>query len=143
MGSDEEQAVMQALAGFYDALAAIFEGNPNPMQQVWSHADDVAYLGPGGGYLVGWERVFGDLKAQAGLKLGGTVRPEDIHITVGRDIAAVHNYEIGENVDPEGKPQTVSLRATNLFRKENGVWKMIGHQTDLLPFLVKALDSEK
>jgi ketosteroid isomerase-like protein len=31
----------------------------------------------------------------------------------------------------------VSIRATNLFRKENGAWKMIGHHTDLLPFLEK------
>jgi hypothetical protein len=30
---------------------------------------------------------------------------------------------------------SVSIRATNLFRKEDGSWKMIGHQTDLLPFL--------
>ena len=29
----------------------------------------------------------------------------------------------------------VSIRATNLFRKEHGTWKMIGHHTDLLPFL--------
>ena len=31
----------------------------------------------------------------------------------------------------------VSIRATNIFRKENGAWKMIGHHTDLLPFLDK------
>jgi len=28
----------------------------------------------------------------------------------------------------------VSIRATNVFRKEGGQWKMIGHHTDLLPF---------
>jgi ketosteroid isomerase-like protein len=143
MSSDEERAVMQALQGFYDALAEIFVGNPEPMKQVWSHADDVAYLGPSGGLLIGWEQVFGDLSAQAELKLGGTVRPEDIHVTLGRDIAVVHNYEIGDNVDPAGKAQTVSLRTTNLFRKEAGSWKMIGHQTDLLPFLVEAMGGGK
>ena len=38
---------------------------------------------------------------------------------------------------PDGKPQAVSIRATNLFRKEDGTWKMIGHHTDLLPFLAE------
>jgi hypothetical protein len=33
----------------------------------------------------------------------------------------------------------VSIRATNLFRKESGAWKMIGHHTDLLPFLESSL----
>ncbi len=31
-------------------------------------------------------------------------------------------------------PGAVSLRATNVFSKENGAWKMIGHHTDMLPF---------
>ena len=37
----------------------------------------------------------------------------------------------------EGRPLQVSIRATNIFRKEKGEWKMIGHHTDLLPFLDK------
>jgi ketosteroid isomerase-like protein len=36
-----------------------------------------------------------------------------------------------------GQPQTVTIRATNIFRRENGQWKMIGHHTDLLTFLAK------
>jgi len=71
------------------------------------------------------------------LKLGGRVTPKDIRITLGRDLAVVSNYEIGENSGPDGKPQEVTIRATNLFRKEDGKWKMIGHHTDLLPFLEK------
>jgi len=31
----------------------------------------------------------------------------------------------------------VAIRATNVFRREAGAWKMVGHQTDLLPHLVK------
>jgi ketosteroid isomerase-like protein len=44
---------------------------------------------------------------------------------------------VGSNLDAEGRPLQVSIRATNVFRKENGDWKMIGHHTDLLPFLNK------
>jgi ketosteroid isomerase-like protein len=72
---------------------------------------------------------------QAALKLGGKVEPDDMRITVGRDIAVIHNYEKGENTNARGKTQKVSIRATNVFRKESGQWKMIGHHTDLLPYL--------
>ena len=58
-------------------------------------------------------------------------------IKVGQDIAITHNYEIGENIDKAGSRQKLSIRATNVFRKEGGQWKMIGHHTDLLPYLEK------
>jgi ketosteroid isomerase-like protein len=60
-----------------------------------------------------------------------------MRVTAGNEIAVSSNYSKGENIDAEGKPQTVSIRATNIFRKEDGKWKMIGHHTDLLPFLQK------
>ena len=42
--------------------------------------------------------------------------------------------ERGSNLVDE-KEQKVSLRATTTFRKENGLWKVIGHHTDTLPYL--------
>lgn len=76
-----------------------------------------------------------DWETQAALKPDGKVESKDMRITVGRDLAIVNNYEIGQNVAADGKPQKVTIRATNLFRNESGKWKMIGHHTDLLPFL--------
>lgn len=134
--SDEENAVRQANEQFYTALNAMFEGEVKPMGNVWSHADDVTYMGPDGEFTVGWDQVSNSWIRQAALKLGGEVRPEGIHTTVGQDLATVECFEIGENYI-DGKPQTVSLRATNVFRNENGQWKMIGHHTDTLPFLKK------
>jgi len=130
----EEQAVRQATDEFYAALNAMFEGNVEPMKSVWSHADDVTYMGPDGKFTIGWDQVLADWQRQAAMKLGGTIRPEGIHVTVGQDLATVECYEVGENIIA-GKPQAVSLRATDVFRNENGQWKMIGHHTDTLPFL--------
>lgn len=55
---------------------------------------------------------------------------------MGTDLALTHNYETGENVGADGAVERVSIRVTNVFRKEAGAWKMIGHHTDLLPYLV-------
>lgn len=133
--SSETQAVAHAADGFYKALNQMFTGDLTLMTQVWSHADDVTYMGPGGGFQTGWVAVLADFEKQARMKLGGKVSPAEVHITAGSNIAVVSNYERGENSNAGGKPQTVSLRATSLFRKENGVWKMIGHHTDTLPYL--------
>ncbi|MGD9645993.1 MAG: nuclear transport factor 2 family protein [Pirellulales bacterium] len=135
--TDEFKAVEQANAEFYKGLNAMFTGDTAAMQQIWSHADDVTYLGPAGDFLVGWDAVRDAWESQAALKLGGEVEPVEMHTTVGNDLAFTQCYEKGTNLDPQGRTVKVSIRATNVFRKERGEWKMIGHHTDLLPFLTK------
>jgi ketosteroid isomerase-like protein len=132
----DSQAVTKANAEFYSALNVLFTGAATPMANVWSHAADVTYMGPTGDFLVGWKQVSAEWQAEAAQKLGGTVEPKDTRITVGHDLAVVNTVEKGNNV-VNGKPQSVSIRATNIFRKEAGAWKMIGHHTDLLPYLQK------
>ena len=131
----EEKAVRKSVEQFYAALNAMFTGDLGAMKEVWSHAEDITYMGPGGGFRIGWDQILADWETQAAMKLGGKVKPENMHITVGQELGVVQNYEKGENTNAEGKPQQVSIRATNLFRKEDGKWKMIGHHTDLLPYL--------
>jgi ketosteroid isomerase-like protein len=131
---DDRKAVAEAAARFYSALNQMFTGELAPMLEVWSHAKDVTYMGPAGDFQIGWDQVLASWKAQAAMKLGGKVQAESMRITVGRDLAVTHNVETGENTK-DGQLQKVSIRATNVFRKEKGKWKMIGHHTDLLPYL--------
>ncbi len=134
---NDEKAVGEATAHFYSALNTMFTGEMGPMKDVWSHAPDVTYMGPGGGFQLGWEQVLAAWEEQAAKKLGGTVKAVGAQTTIAGGIAIVSNYEEGANIDPAGNPVKVSIRATNLFRREGGEWKMIGHHTDLLPFLEK------
>jgi hypothetical protein len=53
MSADDAKAVKDAAAAFYAALDALFIGDATPMREVWSHADDVTYMGPDGGFDVG------------------------------------------------------------------------------------------
>jgi ketosteroid isomerase-like protein len=132
----DESAVREANDQFYAALNAMFTGETAPMETVWSHADDVTYMGPDGKFLVGWDTVSDIWKKQAALKLGGAIREEGVQVKVGTDLATVECFEVGENM-VDGKATPVSIRATNVYRKENGVWKMVSHHTDKLPFLDK------
>lgn len=131
----EKQAVKLAVDQFYQALGALFTGDAEPMKEVWSHADDVTYLSPAGGIREGWSEVEADWEAQAALKLGGNISPSNFRFIVGPRISVVINEENGENVDPNGNPVPVSIRATHIFRKEKGKWKMVGDHVDPLPFL--------
>jgi ketosteroid isomerase-like protein len=134
--AEETQAVEQATKEFYASLNTLFTGDAAPMEEVWSHANDVTYMGPAGGLEVGWDQVQANWQAQAEKKLGGTIEPAEPHYIVGDELAVVVCYERGDN-SFEGQVVHVSIRATNVFRKENGEWKMIGHHTDILPFLQK------
>lgn len=132
-GGDRE--LRQAADRFYAALRAVFEGDVGPMAAVWSHADDVAYLGPSSNVCVGWEAVLTAWRAQAALNLKGDIEPVDLHVTLGQDMAATSGYARGHNFDRAGQRHEVATRDTNLFRKEDGAWKLVGHHSDPLPFI--------
>ncbi len=133
---DNTAAVRAASNQFYSALSQLFTGDLAPMEALWSHRNDVTYMGPAGGFRVGWDAVRKDLASQAAMKLGGSIKPRQVKITAGSELATVSNMEVGSNVIG-GKKSVVSLRATSIYRKENGQWKMIGHHTDLIPAMEK------
>ena len=135
MAASEEPAVRQAAAAFHEALNAMLKGDAGPMAAVWSHADDVTYMGPDGTIRVGWQEVRASWQAQAAMRLGGEVRGEATRVTLGRDLAATHGYVRGHNFDAGGTRHEVSIRETNLFRREDGAWKMVGCHADPLPIL--------
>lgn len=135
--AEVNKAVIQtAQDNFYIALNAMFKGKSEPMSEVWSHSDDVIYMGPDKIVLRGWEKVSANWEKQAAVKMGGKVVVEQEHLIFGQDMATIHNYEVGENTDENGQIVKVSIRATNVYRKENDQWKMVAHHTDILPFLV-------
>ena len=122
---------------FYAALNKLFTGEVAPMEEVWSHAEDTTYMGPSGGYQVGWQAILPVWKEQAALKLGGKIEPAEVQINAGDTIGVVSCLEQGTNTNIDGKAEKISLRATSIYRKEGGTWKMIGHHTDLIPGLGK------
>lgn len=120
-----------ATAGFYTALNAMLGGDAGPMLAVWSHADDVTYMSPFGELLRGWAAVEASWLGQAEARLGGAVRGEELQHTAGDSLGFSVGFERGE-VQVEGRPTPVDIRATCMFRLEDGAWRMIGHHTDPL-----------
>ncbi len=128
--SKAEAEVRQASNEFYAALNAMFAGNLEPMRDIWSHAPEVTQMGPFGGRLVGWKEVEGDFVRAAAMVKSGKVAAEDVLVQAGGDMGYTTCVERGENVDREGKTIAVNHRATNIFRREAGKWKLVHHHTD-------------
>ena len=136
-GDDSQQGVKDAAADFLVALNELFTGDVEPMKRGLVPRERAsAYMGPAGGIQVGWDQVRANWEAQAALNLKGKVKCEYMQVTAGPVIGIAQCRIVGENF-VDGKPRKVSIRTTSTFRQDDGQWKMIGHHTDLLPFLQK------
>ncbi len=124
-----------AVINFYIAHNEMFEGKMDKMDEIWSHSDDVTYMSPIGGILVGWEATRDSWQKQADLKLHGHVEPIDMHVVEGDDIGICYNSIKGTNYVVDGTEVHPNIRATTVYRKENGSWKIISHHTDLMHWL--------
>ena len=132
----DDLAVQEADDGFFSALAAMFTGDVTPMEDVWSHADDVVYLGPVPGlFHKGWKAIDEDWVQQTKMKLGGSIEVLERRITVGGELAVVHTLVKTKGQDPDDTAGQFTIRGTNVFRKEAGAWKMIAHHSDPLPYV--------
>lgn len=128
---NNEESLKAANDSFYEALNIMFTGDVEPINNCWSHGDDVTYMGPFGGMHSGWSKVGAEFAQAADLKLGGKITCKNLVVRAGDKMGYTMCTEEGENMNEKGEPVTVNHRATNVFRKENGHWKMIHHHTDI------------
>jgi len=138
-----EESLRAANDQFYDALNAMFTGELQPMDNIWSHGDDVTQLGPFGDCIKGWSDVGAEWQREAQLKLGGKVECKDLLLFPGKEIGFTVCTEEGQNMSANGRPVYVKFRATNIFRLENGQWKLVHHHTDLSTPLQEATLPER
>ena len=134
-----EDEVRQASEQFYEALNRAINGDPVPIIEVWSHGSDVTAMHPLGGRETGWEEVRASWEQVAQGFSDGQVSIEDLVVVpLSDDVAYTLGTEHGQAKLGE---ETVSIdwRVTNIYRREEGEWKMVLHHTDVSPELVEAL----
>jgi ketosteroid isomerase-like protein len=133
-----EDEVRKASESFYAALDRMLNGDAGPMADVWSHGASVTTMHPVGGREVGWSRVETPWKELAKLATDGKVALLDRVVHVAGDMG----YEIGiekGQVTMAGQKIPIEHRATNVYRREAGGWKIVHHHADLSPAMVAAL----
>jgi ketosteroid isomerase-like protein len=134
-----EDEIRQASEQFYEALNRMINGDPEPMMEVWSHGSEVTTMHPLGGRETGWEEVRASWEQVAQAFSDGQVSLEDLVVVpLSDDVACTLGTEQGQATLGE---ETVSIdwRVTNIYRREEGQWKMVLHHTDVSPELVEVL----
>ncbi len=131
---NEQQAVRAAVDQWFVALNAMLSGDPEPLAEIYSHADDVFYLGPEGNFQIGWKATYDDWKAQAAMSIGGKAKGEDIRVVVSGNMATAVHFTQGTLRYPGGKTARVRVRETSVFRKEGGEWRIVAHHADSTPY---------
>jgi uncharacterized protein (TIGR02246 family) len=133
MPSEHEIAVRAAIDQWFVVLNAMLNGDPEPFATLYSHKDDVTYMGAEGTYRVGWAATYADWKAQAARSTGGEVEGTDIHAVTNGDMAIAAHTTKGTVRQANGEMAQSLVRETSVFRKEGGQWRMISHHADVIP----------
>src|SRR5712692_468583 len=117
---------------YHLALGEFVKGNPEPVNMMLSHHEDVTLANPLGPTVRGWEQV-----AAAGERAASQVREGEI---VGFDIVAkyvtadlAYLVEVERGKDKLGATQEIvpfALRVTTIFRPEDGTWKVVHRHAD-------------
>ena len=125
-----QKEIREATMLFYAALNSALHGDLDPLSAVWSHRSDVSDLDGVGARATGWTEVRADFQNMARLYPEGRIEPQDILVVADGDIGYSVCTETGQLRSPEGPMVKFTRRATNIFRREDGSWKMVHRHTD-------------
>jgi hypothetical protein len=101
MPTDEAKAVRAAVDQWFDVLNAMLNGDPKPFAALYSHKDDVTYVGAEGTYRTGWQATYADWTAQAEKSTGGKVAGADIRVVA--DMATPPTTPRAPSSNPTGR----------------------------------------
>ena len=116
-----------------EALTAVANGNPEPMKALCSHRDAISQCGIWGGVEHGWAEVSErwDWVAAQFVPGSGVVTSEAVFTTVTGDMAyGVFIERWWGQYTTRPAPSELLIRATLIFRREDGVWKAVHRHGD-------------
>ncbi len=120
------------LEEYHRAGLEITNGNPEVYKPLYSRRDDVTVANPFGPPVRGWSEVAGRLdRAAENYRDGEVVGFENVSTVVTSDLAytvEVESYRA--RVGGAAKIARVALRVTTIFRREDGVWKVVHRHAD-------------
>jgi ketosteroid isomerase-like protein len=114
------------------ALDEFVKGNPQPMQQMFSHGHDVSLANPFGPPASGWDEVAATMdRAASNLRGGGMVAFEEVAKYVTPELAYTVWLERQKaKLGTRGDVTPFTLRVTMIYRPEDGEWKVVHRHAD-------------
>jgi ketosteroid isomerase-like protein len=114
------------------ALDEFMKGDPKPVQELFSHREDASLANPYGPPVRGWEGIAKTTEHAASLRRDGRATGfEVVAKYVTTELAYVVQIEHLESKVGEREESTpYALRATMIFRPEDGTWKVVHRHAD-------------
>jgi ketosteroid isomerase-like protein len=114
------------------AQGELLKGNPEPVNKLWSRREDITLNNPLSPPAHGWDEVAATAeRAASQFRDGEFVSAEIIEKHVTPELAYVVEIERGEaKVGGSEEIIPLALRATMIFRPEEGTWKMVHRHAD-------------
>ena len=114
------------------ALDEFMKGNPEPVQELFSHTEEASLANPYGPPVRGWDKVAKTTEHAASLRRDGRATSFEIVAKyVTAELAYVVQIEHLESKIGESEDVTpYALRATMIFRPEDGTWNVVHRHAD-------------
>ena len=129
--SEVEDFLSRMLPRYTGAADAMHNGDSALFAELWSSRDPVTLLGAAGSAISGWDNI---TKAQRSIASrfsnGMPLDLELIAADVNGDGAYTVAYERSSVSVAGGPAQPAFLRATQIYRRENGDWKLVLRHAD-------------
>lgn len=127
--NDREEFLTWVNTRLRDAEIALHNGDAAPRRAIWSRRDPVSVLGA-------WRNACGQDeidKLFARLEHGfSNCTSYDIEL-IAADVVGDMAYTVGfehTSASLDGEPREYTLRATQIYRRENGEWKVVHRHGD-------------
>ena len=130
-GSSPEAVLGEFITRCHEALRHQSQGRPEPFLELWSHGDDVTVMAAVGGYQVGFEQVAKLLRWASKAQSVDSWSSESVVTAAVSDLGfSVELEHYAQHLEAEDKSMT--LRATQVYRRENEEWRIIHRHGDVL-----------
>ena len=122
----------QVIEQYHLALGEFVKGNPEPVKQIFSHQEDVTLANPLGPPARGWEQVAETIgRAASNFRDGENEGFEIVSKYVTPELGYVLEIERAKaKVGGSEEIAPSALRATMIFRPEEGTWKVVHRHAD-------------
>jgi ketosteroid isomerase-like protein len=139
--ADIPEDLRRAIETLRAAIGRAAQGDPRPIQALYSHRDDVTAFYGWGGYERGWTAVRERWAWAASQFGGGTVSYENLTTVVTPELAYTTDVETFRvRLAADGREAAWSNRVTHILRREDGAWRLVHRHANRLEARVPAAD---
>ena len=127
--SDRDDFLTWVKTTLYDAEVALHNGDAGPRRAIWSHDEPVSVLGAWRN-AYGWDQVEALFASLAESFSDCTAYRFELY---AYEVVGEAAYTAGfehTSVSVDGEPRSYTLRATQVYRREAGEWKVAHRHGD-------------